>query len=63
MNNTDRSNQDIQEQQAQDIIQILFMVFTLIPLIASEILPFIESVKPNGLIHAIVLTCSNLKKK
>lgn len=54
------TQQDLQEQQTEDIIQILFLVFTVIPLIASEILPFL-SCDPNGLIHGIVLGLSNMK--
>jgi len=57
------TQQDLQEQQTQqtgDIIQILFVAFTVIPLIASEILPFL-SCDPNGLIHAIVLGLSKVK--
>lgn len=52
--------QDLQEQQTGDIIQILFVAFTVIPLIASEILPFL-SCDPNGLIHGIVLALSKMK--
>lgn len=55
------TQQDLQEQQTEDIIQILFLVFTVIPLIASEILPFLERIKPNGIIHGIVLGLSNMK--
>jgi hypothetical protein len=55
------TQQDLQIEQTGDIIQILFMAFTVIPLIASEILPFIERIKPNGIIHAIVLALSNMK--
>lgn len=54
------TQQDLQEQQTEDIIQILFLVFTVIPLIASEILPFL-SCDPNGIIHGIVLGLSNMK--
>jgi len=57
------TSQYVAEQQASDIIQILIMAFTVIPLIASEILPFIENIKPNGIIHAIVLSLSKMKYK
>jgi hypothetical protein len=56
------TQQDLQIEQTGDIIQIIILAFTVIPLIASEILPFIERIKPNGIIHAIVLAFSNLKK-
>lgn len=54
--------QDLQIQQTSDIIQILFMAFTVIPLIASEILPFL-SCDPNGLLHAIVLALSKPRER
>lgn len=54
--------QDLQIQQTSDIIQILFMAFTIIPLIASEILPFLPC-NPNGLVHAIVLALSKPKER
>jgi hypothetical protein len=54
------TNQEIQIEQTGDIIQILFVAFTVIPLIASEILPFL-SCDPNGLAHGIVLALSNMK--
>tara|TARA_R110002126_G_scaffold51874_6_gene141683 strand:+ start:4411 stop:4614 length:204 start_codon:yes stop_codon:yes gene_type:complete len=56
------TNQEIQIEQTGDIIQILFVAFTLIPLIASEILPFL-SCDPNGLAHGLVLALSNMKYK
>lgn len=57
MNST---TQDLQEQQTGDIIQILFVVFTVIPLIATELLPFLPC-EPNGIMHAIVLALSKMK--
>jgi hypothetical protein len=56
------TQQDLQIEQTGDIIQILFMAFTVIPLIASEILPFLPC-DPNGLVHAIVLALSKMKYK
>ena len=56
------TQQDLQVQQTGDIIQILFMAFTVIPLIASEILPFLPC-DPNGLVHGIVLALSKMKYK
>jgi hypothetical protein len=60
MNNCTLS--DIQEEQTSAAIQIIALGMTVIPLIASEILPFINC-EQNGVIHAIVLACSNLKTK
>lgn len=57
------TTQDLQEQQTGDIIQILFVAFTVIPLIASEILPFVERIKPNGILHAIVLALSKPRER
>ena len=48
------TTQDLQEQQTADIIQILLMAFSVIPLIASEILPFLPC-DSNGVIHGLVL--------
>lgn len=54
------TTQDLQEQQTADIIQILFVAFAVIPLIASEILPFLPC-DPNGLVHGIVVALSKVK--
>jgi len=54
------TQQDLQIEQTADIIQILFVAFTVIPLIASEILPFLPC-DSNGLVHGIVLALSKMK--
>jgi len=54
------TTQDLQEQQTGDIIQILFVAFTVIPLIATEVLPFLPC-EPNGIIHGLVLGLSKVK--
>jgi hypothetical protein len=56
------TQQDLQIEQTADIIQILFVAFTVIPLIASEILPFLPC-DSNGLVHGIVLALSKMKYK
>lgn len=58
MNNT--SNQDI--DNTQFAFQLMGMLFTIVPLIISEILPFCPC-EPNGLCHAFFVSCSNLNKK
>ena len=54
------TTQEIQIEQTADIIQILFVAFAVIPLIASEILPFLPC-DPNGLVHGIVVALSKIK--
>ena len=56
------TTQDLQEQQTADIIQILLMAFSVIPLIASEILPFLPC-DSNGVIHGLVLALANRKTR
>ena len=54
------TQQDLQIEQTGDIIQIIILAFTVIPLIASEILPFLPC-DSNGLVHGIVLALSKMK--
>lgn len=51
------------EDQATSILQMVILGITIVSLIASEILPFVEKVKPNGIVHGIVLALSNIKTK
>lgn len=58
MNNTTEQHLD----NTQFAFQIMGILFTLIPLIVSEILPFCPC-KPNGIGHALMLACANLNKR
>ena len=51
------------EDQATSILQMVILGVTIVSLIASEILPFIEKIKPNGIVHGIVLALSNIKTR
>lgn len=51
------------EDQATSILQMVILGITIVSLIASEILPFIEKIKPNGIVHGIVLALSNIKTR
>jgi hypothetical protein len=51
------------DDQATAILQMVILGVTIISLIASEILPFVEKVKPNGILHGIVLALSNIKTR
>lgn len=51
------------EDQATSILQMVILGITIVSLIASEILPFVEKVKPNGIVHGIVLALSNIKTR
>jgi len=58
MNNTD----PITDQQDEDIrfaFQVIGLLFTLVPLIVSEILPFCPC-DPNGVVHGIFLAISRM---
>lgn len=59
MNNTSDQHLD----NTQFAFQIMGILFTLIPLIVSEILPFCPSTKSNGICHALMLACANLNKR
>lgn len=49
------------DDQTTSILQMIILGITIVSLIASEILPFIEKIKPNGIVHGIVLALSNIK--
>lgn len=51
------------DDQATAILQMVILGVTIVSLIASEILPFVEKVKPNGIVHGIVLALSNIKTR
>jgi hypothetical protein len=51
------------DDQTTSILQMVLLGVTIVSLIASEILPFVEKVKPNGLVHGIVLALSNIKTR
>lgn len=51
------------EDQATSILQMVILGITIVSLIASEVLPFIEKIKPNGIVHGIVLALSNIKTR
>ena len=51
------------EDQATSILQMVILGITIVSLIASEVLPFVEKVKPNGILHGIVLALSNIKTR
>lgn len=51
------------DDQTTSIFQMIILGVTIVSLVASEILPFVEKVKPNGLIHGIVLSLSNIKTR
>jgi len=58
-------NNTISEQQDEDIqfsFQIIGLLFTLIPLIVSEILPFCPY-DPNGVAHGIFLAISRMNTR
>ncbi len=58
-------NNTISEQQDEDIqfsFQIIGLLFTLIPLIVSEILPFCPC-DPNGVAHGIFLAISRMNTR
>lgn len=51
------------EYQATSILQMVLLGVTIVSLVASEVLPFVEKVKPNGILHGIVLALSNIKTR
>lgn len=51
------------DDQTTSILQMIILGVTIVSLIASEILPFVEKVKPNGIVHGIVLALSNIKTR
>jgi len=51
------------DDQTTSILQMIILGVTIVSLIASEILPFIEKIKPNGIVHGIVLALSNIKTR
>lgn len=51
------------EDQATSILQMVLLGVTIVSLVASEVLPFVEKVKPNGILHGIVLALSNIKTR
>jgi hypothetical protein len=51
------------DDQATAILQMVILGVTIVSLIASEILPFVEKIKPNGILHGIVLALSNIKTR
>ena len=58
-------NNTISEQQDEDVqfsFQIIGLLFTLIPLIVSEILPFCPC-DPNGVAHGIFLSISRMNTR
>jgi len=59
MNNTDTSNQD---RDFQFTFQLLTILFTVVPLIVSEILPFCNC-DPNGITHAFFLAISRMNTR
>ena len=59
MNNTDTSDQD---RDFQFTFQLLTIIFTIVPLIVSEILPFCRC-DPNGIIHAFFLAVSRMNTR
>ena len=59
MNSTDTSEQD---RDFQFSFQLLTILFTVVPLIISEILPFCKC-DPNGLTHAIFLSISKMNTR
>ena len=59
MNNTDTTDQD---RDFQFTFQLLTILFTVVPLIVSEILPFCNC-DPNGLAHAVFLAISKMNTR
>ena len=59
MNNTESEQQDIDIKFS---FQILGVLFTLVPLIVSEILPFCPC-DPNGVVHGIFLSISRMNTR
>lgn len=51
------------DDQTTSILQMIILGVTIVSLVASEILPFVEKVKPNGIVHGIVLALSNIKTR
>lgn len=51
------------DEQTTSILQMVIIGVTIVSLVASEILPFIEKIKPNGIVHGIVLALSNIKTR
>ena len=51
------------DDQTTSILQMIILGVTIVSLVASEILPFIEKIKPNGIVHGIVLALSNIKTR
>jgi len=51
------------DDQTTSILQMVILGITIVSLIASEVLPFIEKIKPNGIVHGIVLALSNIKTR
>ena len=51
------------DDQTTSILQMVLLGITIVSLIASEVLPFIEKIKPNGIVHGIVLALSNIKTR
>jgi hypothetical protein len=60
MNSTDSSDQ--QDEDIRFSFQIIGLLFTLIPLIVSEILPFCAC-DPNGVAHAVFLSISRMNTR
>lgn len=52
----------VEDKQVSDILQMILLGITIVSLVASEILPFID-VESNGILHGIVLGLSNIKKR
>lgn len=59
MNNTDTTDQD---RDFQFTFQLLTIIFAVVPLIISEILPFCQC-DPNGLTHAVFLSISKMNMR
>lgn len=60
MNTTDTL--DDEQRDFQFTFQLLTIIFTVVPLIVSEILPFCEC-DPNGLTHALFLAISRMNTR
>jgi hypothetical protein len=58
-------NSTISEQQDEDIrfsFQLIALLFTLVPLIVSEVLPFCPC-DSNGVVHGILLSISRMNTR
>jgi hypothetical protein len=60
MNSTDSSDQE--DKDIRFWFQIIGLLFTLVPLIVSEILPFCHC-DPNGITHGVFLSISRMNKQ